>query len=366
LLTDGLRAEREQGITIDVAWRFFSTPARRFVLADSPGHVQYTRNMVTAASHADAAIILIDVRHGVVEQTRRHLFVSRMLGVRSIVVAVNKMDQVAYSLESFVRVRDEVTAYLETVTVPRRAADATFIPLSALLGDNVVEPSRSTPWYDGPTLLSHLERLPTDTQRDDAPARFAVQYVIRPQSAEQPDFRGYAGRLSAGSLRVGEAVTVLPAGHVTRVVAIDGARGPLDVARAGESITLRLADDLDVSRGDAIVASTDPPPMVTRDLVADVAWMHATPSRVNTPYLLKHTTRDVRGFVEAIEARYDVANGAENKAGSDALTLNELARVRIRTSDDLVVDAYGDLRTTGSFLLVDPTTGDTLAGGMIR
>ncbi|MFI5301272.1 MAG: sulfate adenylyltransferase subunit 1 [Polyangiales bacterium] len=366
LLTDGLRAEREQGITIDVAWRFFATPARRFVLADSPGHVQYTRNMVTAASHADAAVILVDVRHGVVEQTRRHLFVSRLLGVRSIVVAVNKMDQVGYALDAFARVRDEVTEYLARVSVPRRAAEVAFIPVSALLGDNVVDASRAMPWYDGPTLLAHLERLPTDAQRDDAPARFAVQYVIRPQSAEHPDYRGYAGRMSAGSLRVGESVTVLPAGHATRLVAIDGTHGPVDEACAGQSITLRLADELDVSRGDTIVASAGAPPRLTRELIADVAWLHATPSRLRTQYVLKHTTREMRGFLEAIEARYDVATGEEVTLDSNALGLNDLARVRLRTSDDVAVDAYGELRTTGSFLLVDAVSGDTLAGGMVR
>jgi sulfate adenylyltransferase subunit 1 len=366
LLTDGLRAEREQGITIDVAWRYFATPARRFILADSPGHVQYTRNMVTAASRADAAIILVDARRGITEQTRRHIFVSRLLGVRSITFAVNKMDQVGFALDVFARLRDEISNYLAAVHLPRRVAEVAFIPVSALQGDNVVDASSATPWYDGPTLLAHLERLPVDAERAAAAARFPVQYVIRPQTPEHPDFRGYAGRIASGSFSRGDAVRVLPSDLTSSVLAIETPDGEVEQARAGASVVLRLTTDIDVGRGDWLVVDQAPLPRVTRDLDADVAWVHRDPARLDATYVLKIATREVRARLEGVEARYDVASGAEVPFRDGVLGLNDLARVRIRASEPVPVDAYADIRATGSFLLIDGATGDTVAAGMAR
>jgi len=356
LVTDGLRAEREQGITIDVAWRYFATPRRRFVLADSPGHVQYTRNMVTACSGADAAVVLVDARKGLLEQTRRHLFVARLLAVPHLVVAVNKMDAVGYAHEAFARVRDDVAWFLGEET------KATFIPVSALAGDNVVEPSRAMPWYDGPTLLAHLEELETD-DGEGAPARFTVQWIVRPQSAARPDYRGYAGRVASGTLRVGARVRLLPSDETTRIARIETPRGEADEARAGESIVVHLEGDHDVARGETIVVESEPAPRVTSEIVADVAWVHKTPGRPGATYLVKHRAREVRAVLESIDARYDVATGAAI-AGGDALDLNALGRVRLRTSEPLCVDAYAASRATGSLLVIDPATGETLAGAM--
>ncbi len=366
LLTDGLRAEREQGITIDVAWRYFATPRRRFILADAPGHVQYTRNMVTAASRADVAIILVDARRGLTEQTRRHLFVTRLLGVRSVTIAVNKMDQVGFALDVFAAIRDDVTAYLATMHLPRRPAELAFVPVSALHGDNVVDASNAMPWYDGPTLLAHLERLPVDAEREGTPARFPVQYVIRPQSAEHPDFRGYAGRVVSGSFHRGDAVRVLPAGLTSTLSSIETPDGPIEQATAGASVVLRLATDLDVGRGDWLVRDEVPLPRITRDLGADVAWVHAGESKIGLPYILKGGTREVKATLESIDVRYDVTSGTEVKPAEGALRLNDLARVQLRTSEPFPVDAYADMRATGSFLLIDATTGDTVAAGMAR
>ncbi len=366
LLTDGLRAEREQGITIDVAWRYFATPLRRFILADAPGHVQYTRNMVTAASRADVAIILVDARRGLTEQTRRHLFVARLLGVRSVTIAVNKMDQVGFALDVFAGIRDELTAYLASIDLPRRPAELAFIPVSALHGDNVVDASSAMPWYDGPTLLAHLERLPVDAERKGTPARFPVQYVIRPQSAEHPDFRGYAGRVVSGTFRRGDAVRVLPAGLATTVESIETPDGAIEEAGAGSSVVLRLATDLDVGRGDWLVPDEAPLPRITRDVCADVAWVHKDESRIGVPYILKGVSREVRASIEGIDVRYDVTSGAEVSGDTGALGLNDLARIRLRTSESIPIDSYADLRATGSFLLIDATTGDTVAAGMAR
>jgi sulfate adenylyltransferase large subunit len=365
LLTDGLRAEREQGITIDVAWRYFATPLRRFILADAPGHVQYTRNMVTAASRADVAIILVDARRGLTEQTRRHLFVTRLLGVRSVTIAVNKMDQVGFALDVFARIRDEVTTYLASMNLPRRPAELAFVPVSALHGDNVVDASTAMPWYDGPTLLAHLERLPVDAERDGTPARFPVQYVIRPQSAEHPDFRGYAGRIVSGSFRRGDAVRVVPVGLTSTLLSIETPDGPIDEASAGSSVVLRLATDLDVGRGDWLVRDEAPLPRITRELHADLAWVHTGPSKVGIPYVLKGVTNEAKATIDAIEVRYDVTSGRE-APGEGALGLNDLARVHLRTTEPIPVDAYADMRATGSFLLIDATTGDTVAAGMAR
>ena len=363
LVTDGLRAEREQGITIDVAWRYFATPRRRFVLADSPGHVQYTRNTVTACSAADAAVVLVDARKGLQEQTKRHSFVARLLGVPHLVLAVNKMDAVLWDLEAFARVRDDVALYLEALPRWLGPASTAFVPLSALTGDNVVEPSRSMPWYDGPTLLAHLEGLEARAERREAPARLPVQWIIRPQSAAHPDYRGYAGRLASGTLRVGAEVRLLPSGESSRVARIETARGEAEIAYAGESIVAHLADDLDVARGETIVTVGEPAPEVTSELSLHVAWVHKTPAKVGATVFVKHGSREVRAVLESIEARYDVTSGSELEGGD--LGLNGLGRVRLRAAEPLCVDAYRDSRETGSVLLVDVATGDTLAGGMV-
>jgi sulfate adenylyltransferase subunit 1 (EFTu-like GTPase family) len=322
--------------------------------------------MVTAASRADVAIILIDARRGLTEQTRRHLFVARLLGVRSVTIAVNKMDQVGFALDVFARIRDEVTAYLGSMDLPRRPVELAFVPVSALHGDNVVDASSAMPWYDGPTLLAHLERLPVDAEREGTPARFPVQYVIRPQSVEHPDFRGYAGRVVSGTFRRGDAVRVLPVGLATTVLSIETPDGPIDEARAGASVVVRLATDLDVGRGDWLVLDQAPLPRITKEVCADVAWVHKDESRTGTPYILKGVSREVRASIETIDVRYDVTSGAEVPGAEIALGLNDLARVRLRTSEPIPIDAYADLRATGSFLLIDATSGDTVAAGMAR
>lgn len=367
LLTDGLRAEREQGITIDVAWRYFSTPRRRFVLADAPGHVQYTRNMVTAASVADVVIILVDARHGLTEQTRRHLFVARLLGVDVIAVAINKMDQVGYARDVFTRIREEVTSYVKSLAVPGHKPTLEFFPISALVGDNVVEASREMPWYDGVPLLYYLESLAVNAKAE--PARFAVQWVIRPQSAEHPDYRGYAGRVSSGALHVGQDVTVWPGERVTKLTRIESAGVSREEAVAGDSVTLHLADDLDVSRGSLLAIRGESEPAVTSELSADVAWVSDRRGKVGDKLLVKHLTREVRAIITSIDARYDLATGdrvSVPEGIETALGTNDLASVRLRLAEEIAVDRYADLKRSGNFLLVDAASGETLAGGMIR
>ena len=362
LVTDGLRAEREQGITIDVAWRYFATPKRRFVLADAPGHVQYTCNTVTACSTAEVAIVLVDVRKSMTEQTKRHLFVARLLGVKSLVLAVNKMDAVNFDHEAFVRVRDEVTAYLQALPKNLRPVDVSFVPVAALTGDNVVEPTRAMPWYDGPPLLQHLESLPNDEQVDTG-ARFPVQWVIRPQTEEQPDYRGYSGRLSSGSLEVGQRVRVVPRGRETTITKLETARGETQRIDAGVSAVVHLKDDIDVSRGDMIVSLEDGP-RITREIDAVITWLHETPARIGGTYWLRHTTREVKATLERVDASFDVVTGAEVPF-TGTLGLNDLGRVRFKTSAPLCVDAYRDRRSTGALVLVDVATGETVAGAMV-
>ncbi len=366
LLTDGLRAEREQGITIDVAWRYFATPARRFVLADAPGHVQYTRNMVTAASRADVAIVLVDVRHGLVEQTRRHLFVTRLLGVNSIAVVVNKMDQVGYAYDVFARVREDISTYLAALPLPGPAPSVAFFPVSALVGDNVVDRSAATPWYDGPTLLSHLEGLDVEERGADAPARFAVQWVIRPQNETHPDYRGYAGRVLSGVLRRGDAIKAWPSGVASTISRLETFDGDVESVGHGAAITVHLADDLDVGRGDLLSVDGQPPPTLAREIEADLAWVHASQAKVGVPYLLKHGTREVRAVLAAIVHVYDVATGARAAPGAGGLAMNGIARVELRTAEAIPVDTFAERRQTGSFLLIDPASGATLAAGMVR
>ncbi|SHN22876.1 sulfate adenylyltransferase subunit 1 [Streptomyces yunnanensis] len=358
LLTDGLRAEREQGITIDVAYRYFATPRRRFILADTPGHVQYTRNMVTGASTAELAVVLVDARNGVVEQTRRHAAVAALLRVPHVVLAVNKMDLVDYQESVFAAIAEEFTAYAGSLGVP----EMTAIPISALAGDNVVTPSATMDWYGGPTVLEHLETVPVVADPSDDPARFPVQYVIRPQTAEHPDYRGYAGQIASGVLRVGDAVTVLPSGRTSTVEGIDALGQSVDVAWAPQSVTLRLADDIDVSRGD-LIAPAAAAPSVTQDVEATVCHVADRPLAVGQRVLLKHTTRTVKAIVKEIPSRLTLDDLSQHPA-PDELVANDIGRIVVRTAAPLALDAYADSRRTGSFLLIDPSDGTTLTAGM--
>ncbi len=358
LLTDGLRAEREQGITIDVAYRYFQTPRRRFILADTPGHEQYTRNMVTGASTADLSIVLIDARKGVSEQTHRHAYISSLLRIPHLVVCVNKMDLVDYDEAVFDGIVDELTDWAARLDV----RDITFIPISALHGDNVVERSDAMPWYAGAPLLYHLEHVVIAPDRNLADARFPVQWVIRPMSDEHHDYRGYAGQVAGGVLRPGAEVMVLPSGQRTRIAGVDTHDGAIDAAFPTMSVTVRVEDHLDISRGDMLVDPSDPP-VAARELEAMVCWMTDKPLRTGARYVIKHTTRSARAVVADLEHRVDV-NTLEH-VPADQLGLNDIGRVRLRSSAPLMLDSYARNRTTGSFILVDEGTNDTVAGGMV-
>ena len=361
LLTDGLRAERESGITIDVAYRYFATPRRKFIIADTPGHIQYTRNMITGASTADAALVLVDARKGVLEQSRRHTFLATLLGVRHIVVCINKMDLVGYSAEVFDNIHDEFTQFATRLGVQ----DVTFIPISALLGDNVVTRSPNMPWYDGPTLLSHLERLHIASDRNLVDVRLPVQYVIRPQSSDTLDYRGYAGTVASGVLKPGDPVVVLPSGLESTIYAIDTPDGPVPEAYPPMSVTVRLNDELDVSRGD-MIARPHNMPTVAQNLDALVCWMdESAPLVVGKKYAIKHTTRWARCVVKDINYRIDV-NTLHRDETVKSLKLNEIGRVQLRVTKPLFVDNYHRNRTTGSFILVDEATNKTVAAGMIN
>ena len=358
LLTDGLRAEREQGITIDVAYRYFATARRRFILADTPGHVQYTRNMVTGASTAELAVVLVDARNGVVEQTRRHAAVAALLRVPHVVLAVNKMDLVDYAEPVFAAIAEEFTAYAASLGVP----EITAIPISALAGDNVVDPSANMDWYGGPTVLEHLETVPVSHDLTSCHARLPVQYVIRPQTAELPDYRGYAGQIAAGTFRVGEQVTVLPAGRTSKIAAIDLLGNAVDVAWTPQSVTLLLEDDIDISRGDLIVPSDDAP-ATTQDIEATVCHVADQPLTVGRRVLLKHTTRTVKAIVKEIPSRLTLDDLSQHP-NPGQLVANDIGLVKVRTAEPLALDSYAHSRRTGSFLLIDPADGTTLAAGM--
>jgi bifunctional enzyme CysN/CysC len=359
LLTDGLRAEREQGITIDVAYRYFSTPRRKFIIADTPGHVQYTRNMVTGASTADLALILIDARQGVVEQSRRHAFISSLLGIPHLVVCVNKMDLVEYDEQRFEEVRADFAQFAERLDV----REITYIPISALVGDNVVEHSEAMSWYEGPTLLEHLETVEIAPE-DATAARFPVQYVIRPMRTDYHDYRGYAGRVAGGVLRVGDTVTVLPSGKESRIEAIETYDGTLEAAAPPMSVTVRLADDVDVSRGNMLVSSTQPPE-ASQDFEAWVCWMaERSELAPGARYAIKQTTHSARAVVRSVIAKLDINTLAEDIDG-EALALNEIGRVLIRTTEPLFFDSYRTNRHTGSFILIDEATNGTVGAGMI-
>ena len=358
LLTDGLRAEREQGITIDVAYRYFATPRRKFILADTPGHEQYTRNMVTGASTADLSIVLVDARKGVSEQTRRHAYITSLLRIPHMVVCVNKMDLVNYDEEVFYSILEEMTDWAARLQIP----DITFIPISALHGDNVVGRSWAMSWYGGAPLLYHLEHVVIAPDRNLADVRFPVQWVIRPMSEEHHDYRGYAGQVAGGVIRPGSEVMVLPSGQRTQVEAIDTYSGEVDTAFPTMSVTLRLADQLDISRGDMIVEVEDAP-VAAREIEAMICWMSDQPLSARSRYTIKHTSRTARAVIEEIEYRVDVNSLAHEPAPQ--LGLNEIGRVRLRCSSPLMVDPYSRNRTTGSFILIDEATNDTVGAGMV-
>ncbi|WP_022901196.1 sulfate adenylyltransferase subunit 1 [Humibacter albus] len=360
LLTDGLRAEREQGITIDVAYRYFATPRRSFILADTPGHVQYTRNMVTGASTTDAAIILVDARNGMTEQSRRHAVLAALLGVEHVVVCVNKMDLVGWSQEVF----DSLVSEFEDFSVRLRIPDLSFIPVSALLGDNVVDASANMPWFDGTPLLRHLEHMHIAGDRNLVDVRLPVQLVVRPHSHEHHDHRGYAGSVAGGVLRAGDRVRVLPSGFETEITQILGPDGPVEEAFPTMSVQVLLADDIDVSRGDMICRPGNMP-SITQELDAHVCWMDETSELVpGTMYALKHTTKWARAKVTGIDYRLNTDTlHRDREAGS--LTLNDIGRVRLRASVPLFVDAYEHNRETGSFILVDEGTNRTVGAGIV-
>ena len=355
-LTDGLRAEREQGITIDVAYRYFATAQRTFILADTPGHVQYTRNMVTGASTADLAIVLVDARNGVVEQTKRHAFIAALLGIPHLVVAVNKMDLVDYDEEVFDRIVTDFCAFARRLDVP----DLVFIPMSALHGDNVVERSEAMGWYGGVALLEHLETVQIAADRNLDELRFPVQYVIRDHAT---GYRGYAGQLAGGVVRPGDEVLVLPSGRTSTVEAIDTYDGELPEAFAPLSLTLRLADDLDVSRGDLICGPADRPSL-ERELTADLCWMADAPLRPSGRYLIKHAAHTVPARVDELVDRVDV-HTLERDGAPAELGLNDIGRVRLRTARPVAFDSYARNRSTGAFIVIDEATNETVGAGMI-
>ncbi len=360
LLTDGLRSEREQGITIDVAYRYFATPTRKFIIADTPGHVQYTRNMVTGASTADLGLVLVDARQGFTEQSRRHAVILSLLRVPHLVLAVNKMDLVDYDRDTYKRIHDEFTAFATKLTIP----DLTIIPISALKGDNVVTRSESMPWYEGPSLLHHLENVHVASDRDLVDTRLPVQWVIRPKSDAHHDYRGYAGRVAGGVLKPGDDVLVLPSGFTSTIAGIDMFDQEIDEAYPPMSVTVRLEDDLDVSRGDMICRMQNAP-KPSQDIDAMVCWMTNEPLRPRQKLAIKHTTRSGRVMVKAVQYRLDV-NTLHRDQESGELGLNEIGRVQLRTQLPLLADPYSKNRSTGSFILMDEVTGVTVGAGMIN
>jgi len=363
LLTDGLRAEREQGITIDVAYRYFATPRRKFIIADTPGHIQYTRNMVTGASTADLAIVLVDARNGLTEQSRRHAFLTTLLRVPHLVLAVNKMDLVDYDAAVFEQITEEFTAFAAKLEI----GDLTFIPISALHGDNVVQRSASMPWYDGPSLLHHLEHVHIASDRNLIDVRFPVQYVIRPHQATDPqlhDYRGYAGQVAGGVLKPGDEVMHLPSGLTTTIERIDTTRGPVSEAFPPMSATLLLAGDLDISRGDMLCRPHNQPPGA-QDVEAMVCWM--TDARTLSPrsrLIVKHTTRTVKAFVRDLHYRLDV-NTLHRDEGAEDLRLNEIGRVTLRLTQPVFADPYTRNRATGGLILIDEATNATVGAAVV-
>jgi sulfate adenylyltransferase subunit 1 len=359
LLTDGLKAEREQGITIDVAHKYFTTPRRKFIITDAPGHVQYTRNMVTGASNADLAIELVDARQGVIEQTRRHTLIASLLGIKHFVLAVNKMDLVGHDETVF----NQIVADYQVIAKHLKLANVVPIPLSALNGDNVVQRSTELAWYDGPSLLEHLEAVPVPADANPNEPRFQVQYVIRPQTEELPDYRGYAGRIQSGTYRAGDRVRIWPSGLETVLDAVEVNQREVATATAPQAVVLRLRDDVDVSRGDTIVP-IDAHPAVTREVEATLCWMDERPLNAGRKLLVQHHTAVLKAAVTAIVHKTNVETFEH--VGTDAAQLNDIVRVQLKTAGPLVVDDYRQNRATGAFILVDEQTGATLAAGLIE
>ncbi|HAW19783.1 MAG TPA: sulfate adenylyltransferase subunit CysN [Flavobacteriales bacterium] len=359
LLTDGLRSEREQGITIDVAYRYFATPKRKFIIADTPGHIQYTRNMVTGASTANLAIILVDARHGLVEQTSRHSFIASLLGIKHVVFCINKMDLVDYSQERY----EEIKSSLEDFASKLEISDIRYIPISALLGDNVVDRSTKMPWFEGSTLLYALETVHIGSDENHIDGRFPVQQVIRPQTTEFHDYRGYAGRVAGGIWKKGDDVTILPSGFTSKVAKIDSYDGEVPEAFAPMSCTILLEDDVDVSRGDMIVRSNNQPE-VTQDHDLMICWMSQRPIQLNGKYALKHTSRDARCIVKDIRYKIDI-NSLHKLEDDKVINMNDIARIQIRTTVPLFTDRYQRNRHTGSLIVIDEATNETVGAGMI-
>ncbi len=359
LLTDGLRAEREQGITIDVAYRYFATPKRKFIIADTPGHIQYTRNMVTGASTADLAVILVDARHGIMEQTVRHTYIASLLAIKQVVVCVNKMDLVDFSQEVF----DKIVADYKSMSASIELDNVTFIPISAKLGDNVVNKSENMPWYTGKALLDFLETVQLPTEAEDR-LRLPVQYVIRPISSKFPDFRGYAGRLAEGSLKVGDKVKVYPSDMTSTVTGIYLGEKELETAVTPESVDVTLADDIDISRGDVIVSISGVQPMMEQDILLNVCWFRNSALQQGKKYIIRHATGKTLGIVKEIEYKIDI-NTREKIYDVEKLVMNDIARVRIRTAEPLIYDYYKSNRTMGSLIFVEEGTNDTVGAGMI-
>jgi len=359
LLTDGLSAEREQGITIDVAYRYFSTPERKFIIADTPGHVQYTRNMVTGASTANLAVILVDARNGVIEQTCRHSFIASLLQIKHIVLCVNKMDLVDYREERFNEIREEFKTFSSKLDVP----DIHYIPISALYGDNVVDKSDNMPWYGGSTLLYTLENVQVDSDFNHVDSRFPVQWVTRPQSTEYPDYRGYAGQIAGGVFKPGDEIIALPSGFTSKIDEIHTFENAEEEAFQPMSVTLTLEDDIDISRGD-MIAKPDNQPTVGQDIDLMVCWLNKEPLHPNGKYAIKHTTKEARCIVKEVKYKVNI-NTLHRVEGDKEIGLNDIGRIQIRTTEPLFYDSYKRNRTTGSLILIDEFTNETVGAGMI-
>lgn len=359
LLTDGLRAEREQGITIDVAYRYFATPKRKFIIADTPGHIQYTRNMVTGASTADLAVILVDARHGIMEQTVRHSYIASLLAIKEVVVCVNKMDLVDFSQEVF----DKIVADYKEMSSSIEIGNVTFIPISAKLGDNVVNKSENMPWYTGKALLDFLETVQLPVESEDS-MRLPVQYVVRPISDKFPDFRGYAGRLAEGSIKKGDKIKVYPSEMTSSVTGVYLGEKELETAVSPESVDITLSDDIDISRGDVIVSVDGKQPHMEQEVLLNVCWFRNSPMQQGKKYVIRHATQQTLGIIKEIEYKIDI-NTREKEYGVDKLIMNDIARVRIKTADPLIFDYYKDNRTMGSLIFIEEGTNDTVGAGMI-
>jgi sulfate adenylyltransferase subunit 1 len=359
LLTDGLRAEREQGITIDVAYRYFATPKRKFIIADTPGHIQYTRNMVTGASNANLAIILIDARKGVIEQTKRHSFIASLLQIKHIIVCVNKMDLVDHSEEVFESVKEDFLSFEAKLAIP----DIRFIPISALNGDNVVDKSKHMDWYEGPSLLWTLENVQIASDRNLIDSRFPIQWVIRPQSDKYHDFRGYAGLVSGGVMRKGEEVVVLPSGFTTKIKSIETMNGQLDEAFPPMSVTMTLEDEIDISRGD-MLAKPNNQPQVSQDIDMMICWLNTNALKLGGKYIIKHTTNEAKCIIKDIRYKVNI-NTLEKSENDKTIGVNDIGRILIKTAKPLFFDSYRKNRNTGSVIIIDEFSHETVAAGMI-